>query len=834
MRPMFRVSRSYAAQAADGEWLSLKNRVWVLIALAVAFFVRVNGLGAQSLWNDEGTSVALAQTSLNAILNAAARDIHPPLYYWLLHNWVPFAGISEFALRFFSVIAGVLVVALTFRIAREFFDQDVAVIAAVLSALNPFQTYYAQETRMYIWLTLFACVSVWAMVRWLKPGLVESNVMRQTSGDRPQRVIASGATQSHGANFRSNSWGISTQTWIAPGIFVLATLAALYTNYYAFTLVLFENLAFVVWLILVWRRGAPPFATLAVWLGANLLIVLAYVPWLAFARASLTAWPGISEPMALWDMTWRILSAFVTGSDVLVSWQALVVLTYILFFVGGLLPSRDLFQQSAWGIVLCALWTAVPLLAMYVVSLARPAYNPKFLLLATPGLLIVVGRGVSVLYPGLFLRERAPYASLSDSATKRLARSVMGLMKLTIGALFAAGTVLALQNMYTAPQLQRDDYRGIVNYINALATARDAVIVDAPGQMDVVRYYYRGDADLRTLPVGRPVHAEQTRAAIVDVITKHDKLFAIYWATEQADPQQLVERSLSEVSFKASDDWRGNVRLAQYAVDLLGQNFAARIPFGDEIFLRRFSLPDKAYAGGDIIPLELVWVATNPPRTNYKVFVHLLDAQGRIAAQHDGEPQNGFSPTSRWQIGDEVSDKIGIWLPVGLPPGEYNIVVGLYRGDTGERLKLKDGTDALTLGALTLGKRIASPAQLLLDETLNARFDALRALGYNLSQNHSPVREFKRGEFIPLVLYWQAVAKPARDLKVSAQLLDQGGNVVASTRAFENYPTSRWDENEIVRDMLHLNIPPNALPGEYKIIVSDGTSSFDVTRVQVR
>ena len=63
-RPLFRVSRSYAGQIRDGEWLSFKNRVWVLIALVAGFFVRVNALGAASLWNDEGTSVALARTEL--------------------------------------------------------------------------------------------------------------------------------------------------------------------------------------------------------------------------------------------------------------------------------------------------------------------------------------------------------------------------------------------------------------------------------------------------------------------------------------------------------------------------------------------------------------------------------------------------------------------------------------------------------------------------------------------------------------------------------------------------------------------------------------------------
>lgn len=120
-RPLVRLARSYAAQAEDRGWISRGNYIWLLLTLAVGFFVRVYGLAAQSLWNDEGTSVALAQTSWSAILNAAARDIHPPLYYLLLSNWILPTGISEFAVRFLSVFAGVLVVAVTFRIAREFF-----------------------------------------------------------------------------------------------------------------------------------------------------------------------------------------------------------------------------------------------------------------------------------------------------------------------------------------------------------------------------------------------------------------------------------------------------------------------------------------------------------------------------------------------------------------------------------------------------------------------------------------------------------------------------------------------------------------------------------------
>ncbi len=802
IRPLFRLSRSYAAQEIDGEWLSLKNRVWLLIALAVGFFVRVNELGAQSLWNDEGTSVALARLSVNAIVNAAARDIHPPLYYLLLSAWIPFAGIGEFAIRFLSVIAGVLVIALTFRIAREFFDQDVAVIAAVLSALNPFQTYYAQETRMYIWVTLFACLSVWMFIIMFRPAR-EINPPPLAQRMRARLLAVAG--------------------------YIIFTLAALYTNYYAFTLVLFENLAFLAWLVWAIRNRRPRIGhSVAFWIATQIVIALAYLPWLNFARQSLTSWPGISEPMSLFDMAWKITSAFVTGADAPLPSQALLVALYGLLFVGGLLPSRDLFRQSVWGIVTCTLWALVPLLAMYFVSLARPAYNPKFLLLATPGFLICVARGVSVLYPGLFLRERAPYGAAPGAGMHRHARQFVNISKLFVGALFAAGTVLALQNVFADPRLQRDDYRGIVHYINAVATERDAVLVNAPGQMDVVRYYFNSPAQLVGLPIGRPMQRDATKK-VLNELRARENLYGIFWATEQADPERFIERTLAETTFKASDEWHGSVRLAQYALPSALTMFEGRIRFGDEMFLRRFALADKTLAGGDVLPLELVWVGVRPFLPGYKIFVHLLNAQGQIIAQHDAEPQNGFMPTSQWKTGDEVVDKIGVLIPPGTPPGEYTLVIGVYRGDTGERLKLLDGTDALTLGALTVRKRIVSPDAIFRTPVADANFSALRLIGYQFVR-----KEYTHGELIPLVLYFQARTKPTTDSKIEIQLRDQGENAIVSSRAFGNYPSSRWDAGEIVREMYAFVIPQDALAGEHRIVVTDGAQVFEVTRVQVR
>lgn len=801
-RPLFRLSRSYGAQVEDGAWLSTKNRIWLGIALAVGFLVRVNQLGAQSLWNDEGTSAALARLSLPAIVNAAAQDIHPPLYYILLHFWVMLAGTSEFALRFLSVIAGVVLIALTFRLARQFFDEDVALIAAVLSALNPFQVYYAQETRMYIWVALFAAISVWALVRMFRP---------PRAGEHFGPAARRGRT-------------------LALVLYLASTLAALYTNYYAFTLLLVENLAFVAWLIWAYRARRPRLGhSIAFWIIAQLVVALAYVPWLLFARASLTAWPGISEPLSLVDLAWRVQSAFVTASDTPLDDQLALVAVYTIFFIGGLLPSRDLFRASGWGIATFALWSALPALAMFVVSLARPAYNPKFLLLATPAYLILVARGVSVLYPGLFLRERAPYFPFAGPLPARVARQLIAVFKLFVAALFAAGTVVAVQSLASDPRLERADYRGILAYIAAIAMSRDAVVVDAPGQLDVVRYYARGPAELVTLPVGRPLNEDATRGAIADLVARHNRLFAIYWAADQADPAHLVERSLSEVAYEAADDWHGDVRLAQYAVPHGAEATAAVFEFGSEISLRRVALGRGPLAGGDILPIEFVWTAVTPPEANYKVFVHLVDLAGRIVAQHDGEPQGGFRPTAGWAPAEEISDKLGLVIPVGTPPGTYSLLVGLYRPETGERLLLPNGNDHVELGALAVVKRPIARAAALARSPLHADFDALEAFGYNLDRS-----AFARGEFIPLVLYWQARAKPSNFPPLEVRLLDSNNHVIAFAPVSAAYPPAQWDAGEIVRDVQSLVIPAEALPGVYHLAVTDGRQSFDIASVRIR
>ena len=142
----------------------LRVFAFILFILLLAFTVRVHLLGSQSLWNDEGNSYMQATRPLAAIADNAARDIHPPGYYWLLYGWRILTGDSEFSLRALSVFASVLTAAFTFALGRRLYGTVAGLAAALFVALNTFSIFYAQEARMYALLALWSAAGFWALV----------------------------------------------------------------------------------------------------------------------------------------------------------------------------------------------------------------------------------------------------------------------------------------------------------------------------------------------------------------------------------------------------------------------------------------------------------------------------------------------------------------------------------------------------------------------------------------------------------------------------------------------------------------------------------------------
>ncbi|HEX7592964.1 MAG TPA: glycosyltransferase family 39 protein, partial [Anaerolineae bacterium] len=228
----------------------IDHRILLAAITLGGFALRLVRLDFQPLWWDEGYSIFFATRDFRTMLERTAVDIHPPLYYALLQIWMAFAGTSQVAARLLSVVIGVAAIPLIYLLAIKLFAQRrVALIAALLLAVSPLHIYYSQEVRMYGLVTLLCLASVYLFVQLLgmPPG-------------KPKTAIVAVA-------------------------YILVTTAALYTQYYAAFIVVFEILVFAI--LFVRHSSLAPRNSFVHWIAAWLGIAALYLPWAIYAGGKL-------------------------------------------------------------------------------------------------------------------------------------------------------------------------------------------------------------------------------------------------------------------------------------------------------------------------------------------------------------------------------------------------------------------------------------------------------------------------------------------------------------------------------------------------------------------
>lgn len=133
----------------------------------------------------------------------------------------------------------------------------------------------------------------------------------------------------------------------------------------------------------------------------------------------------------------------------------------------------------------------------------------------------------------------------------------------------------------------------------------------------------------------------------------------------------------------------GDIDLRQFETPPeLGQ--VRGVEFGGQVALTGYQFEPSE----DYLAVTLAWQALQTHLPDYTVFAQLLasDTQTRVAGI-DSPPLKGDYPTSRWLAGEVVVDRAVVAVPPDLPPGRYDIIVGLYRPETGQRLLLPNGQD---------------------------------------------------------------------------------------------------------------------------------------------
>jgi hypothetical protein len=768
--------------------ISLSPHLLIALSLLLATLLRFYYIDASSLWNDEGNSWAMLSRSFGEIAAAAAADIHPPGYYWLLKLWSMLFGDSAAAMRSLSAALGVLLVALIAAIALRAARTRAGwrwfpVLAVFLAAVNPFQIYYSQEARMYMLLAVETAGLFWALL-WM----VDGGDWRLEIGGLGEW----GIKRSRNSERRAISNLQSPNLLIPQSLFVFFGVAGLWTHY-SFPIVLAAaGLACVIWWALSLRRAPPrswPLTPLLQFLALNLFILLAFLPWLPTAIDRVLNWPkggvevGLTEGLAL---TLRTLTFGPLRAVPDPAWPWLT-LAGILPLV-GLIALRRLPQLA----LAAGLWLLLPVAMMFGLGLFTDAFL-KFLLVASPAWCLLVAAAPSIVT--VKRQQNTPN------------RAVHSLLTVGVAAFGISAAVVALPAYYADP-FARDNYRGVAAYLAAVGDVRnDLVILNAPGQQEVWRYYDPG-LPVLALPAPRPPDPANVEAQLAEATDGKRRVFALFWATNEADPQQYVERWLDANTFKAMESWQGNLRFVTYALASdLEQTVITPVRWDNGMILYQVQQPHPApqrVAPGNAAMIQLNWLTERALTRRYKVSVQLLDVRNQVIAQHDGEPGGGALPTDHWQIGEEVIDNHGIAIPFGAPPGVYRMIAVLYDAETGERVR-QFGQDMLALGAVVVERAEQTPPRdvVPMQHRLGLMLGPVQLAGYDAYRRgftHAPQTPIHPGDAAHFTFYWQAPdplpAEWPADLTMTLRL---GNQQITAPLAGGAYPTGEWQAGELVR-----------------------------------
>lgn len=228
--------------------------------------------------------------------------------------------------------------------------------------------------------------------------------------------------------------------------------------------------------------------------------------------------------------------------------------------------------------------------------------------------------------------------------------------------------------------------------------------------------------------------------------------------------------------------------------------------------------------GGQKLQLAVEWRANQDLRERYVVQAYLIDEGGHLWARDEQEPDGGTFPTTRWIAGQLVGDQYTFALPSVMPPGHYQITLGVYDPQKNQNLNAVNGIgqpigDEPSIATVHVEKDKSSitASQLRIEQPLFVDMHEMRFLGYV-----PPRSTISPGETIQIGLYWRAREKPRGDYVVAVQLRDAEGRVAfeQSTRpANGTYPTTLWDPGEVLLDWHDFTIPPEMAAGSYEIAI---------------
>ena len=467
--------------------------VSILLALILfAFALRLHHLDSFSFWTDEGLTSWRASTTIPEILSnnitiqeGTGKDTHPPLYYLLIHFTQQAWGESDFAMRYLSVLAGVLLVPLLYQFGRRLSGVAGGMVAAGLTAVNPLQIWYAQEARMYTLLVLLAAAMSYLLWQMLA----------------------------------SNKW----RRYLPP--YLLLAALAMYTHYSAVFLIAVQSIFIV---RLLWRNGQRKLVA-----GTAVLLFLAAIPLIPLTIPRLftgaeAAYNRVSPLVILQDAVQHFsLGVTVDFSQPLI--QFLVAAMALLAILGIITYST----WSHWLFLLSYLFAAP--IGIIVLSTIKPMYlGVRHIMIGSPALLLIIAQSVGWI---LFSMKRS-------SSSFRKAGWAVAVVVTTAVLLF--GPAKAIHNLYNDDRYAKDNFRDLIRYIEQNAGENDIIIYNDAVLLATNDHYQQRDLPVTAVPV-YPHSAQKSIHILPDLAAQYDRIWFLPDPPDDGrDAEQAVQTWLDE------------------------------------------------------------------------------------------------------------------------------------------------------------------------------------------------------------------------------------------------------------------------------------------------
>ncbi|MBC7233445.1 MAG: glycosyltransferase family 39 protein [Chloroflexi bacterium] len=657
-----------------------KSRASRLLFIAVilwATILRFYNLADQSLWYDEGFSIALAKASWAKAIAWTAQDVHPPLYYLLLHLWIRLCGDSAFAVRAFSALFGIAILPLIYLIGRHVLGEATGLVATFLATLSPLGLYYSRETRMYALATFLVLLSSDLLLR-----------ITNARCPRERRIL-----------------------WWATYLFT--SLAAAYVHYFALPVLVAHALYFGVW----WWMAGRPSAYLREAVSVLIVWALGYAPWSAVLINRYlydTGYWAATMPFLL--ALYRVFTSLSVGESVLEPLSWYVTLGYIALLIVSALQFVQACRKSHTIPPLSFLWICLLIPAILIAFLysRKPRISPRHSMLISPAFLLLISAALVQLTStaGQFVASTSALTRfVGTSVPKRFVvgtsvpkRLVVGtsvpkqrsskLRPISILAAFIAicfvlaTSVYADYNLFCNPDLRRPDFRAAVGYIREHRAPDEAVLLISGHMFPIFDYYCPG---CERYPIPNDPLLRVDHRLTLQFIDQLQPIMAgkrgawlLLWQDYVVDPQHIVANLLlSQGTELPVPAFHGvgvrHIQLSPGAQFVWNDAVTLPAPFHWQggITLREARVNSLAFHHGETMQLTLYWSTDSPIKESYTIFAHV--AQGETHTQHDGIPANETRPTNTWRPGEIIEDRHIIEIPSWLPPGEYELQLGFYR-----------------------------------------------------------------------------------------------------------------------------------------------------------